>query len=156
MDDIFLTQEGYDKLTERLNYLKTVKRQEVSEKIKLAREFGDISENAEYEAAKDEQGMVEGEILEIEVKLRTAKIIADVIDTSIVSIGSKVSVENLTKHTKCKYEIVGTTEADPFKFRISNESPIGKALIGAKKGAKVEVELPNKSTIILKVEKIES
>lgn len=149
MAEFFLTQDGYNELEEKLNYLKTVRRAEVSQKISEARELGDISENAEYDAAKDEQAFVEGEILEIENKLVNAVII-DVTDTKAVTVGSKVAVELATKEKKV-YTIVGTTETDPSQGRISNESPIGKALLGKKAGSVVLADLPNKKTMQMKI-----
>lgn len=154
MEDIFLTAEGYKELEEKLKFLKTVRRAEVSQKISEARSLGDISENAEYDAAKDEQAFVEGEIMEIEAKLAGAKIISDVTDTKRVSLGSKVVVENLSTKESKDYQIVGTTEADPFSGRISNESPIGKALLGHRVGQTVTVELPNKKTMQMKITSI--
>lgn len=149
MAEFFLTQDGYRELEEKLAYLKSVRRAEVSQKISEARELGDISENAEYDAAKDEQAFVEGEILEIETKLANAVII-DVTDTKAVTIGSKVTVETSAKEKRV-YTIVGTTETDPFQGRISNESPIGKALLGKKTGVTVKVDLPQKKSITLKI-----
>ena len=155
MAEFFLTQDGYRELEEKLKYLKSVKRAEVSQKISEARELGDISENAEYDAAKDEQAFVEGEILEIETKLANAVII-DVTDTKAVTIGSKVTVETAVTKEKKVYTIVGTTETDPFQGRISNESPIGKALLGKKTGASVKVDLPQKKTLMLKIVSIKN
>ncbi len=149
MAEFFLTQDGYRELEEKLAYLKSVRRAEVSQKISEARELGDISENAEYDAAKDEQAFVEGEILEIETKIANAVII-DVTDTKAVTIGSKVTVETSAKEKRV-YTIVGTTETDPFQGRISNESPIGKALLGKKTGVTVKVDLPQKKSITLKI-----
>lgn len=112
MQEVFLTAQGYKELEERLEYLKTVRRHEVSEKIKIAREFGDISENAEYDSAKDEQAMVEGEILEIENKLHVAKIIdEDSASGQVVRLGSTVTFLNVSNDTRMTYQIVGTTEA---------------------------------------------
>lgn len=142
MSEVFLTQQGYSELEAKLAHLKSVKRTEVSEKIKIAREFGDISENAEYDAAKDEQAMIEGLIIEIEAKLAQAKIIDEVIDVSVVAIGSTVRLKNVDTKAVMTYQIVGTTEADPFNNRISNESPIGKAVLGQSKGKKVSCETP--------------
>ena len=150
-DEVILTSAGYKDLEEKLHELKTKRRQEVSEKIKIAREFGDISENAEYDAAKDEQAAVEGEILEIEAKLRTAKIIDDVIDTRVVTLGCTVVLENLETNQVKEYQIVGTTEADPFKGRISNESPVGHAVLGQHKNEKVTVYTPNGKEIEMRI-----
>lgn len=151
MQNIFLTPAGKKELEEKLNNLKTVRRQEISEKIKTARGFGDISENAEYDAAKDEQAMVEGEILDIENKLRTAVIINEVTDTSKVSIGSKVKLLNIKTNASLTYQIVGITESDPFNNRISNESPIGKGALGRTKNETFEIMTPNKEKIKFKI-----
>ena len=141
--DIYLTPEAYKELEAKLEHLKVVKRREVAEKIKIAREFGDISENAEYDAAKEEQAMIEGEIMEIENKLRTGTIInEDQIDTSVVSVGCTVKIHDYEFNEDMVYKIVGTTEADPSQNRLSNESPIGKALLGKKKNTVINVETP--------------
>ncbi len=142
-EEVYLTAEGKKELEERLKYLKTVRRAEISEKIKVARDFGDLSENAEYDAAKAEQSQAEGEILEIESKLKNAKIIEDSVSRrNEVKLGSVVTLEGEGKVRQ--YQIVGTTEADPFvkPIRISNESPIGMAVVGKKKGDTVSVTLP--------------
>lgn len=153
MSEVFLTQQGYAELETKLAHLKSVKRTEVSEKIKVAREFGDISENAEYDAAKDEQAMIEGLIIEIEAKLAQAKIIEEIVDVSRVSIGSTVKLRNLETNAVMTYQIVGTTEADPFNNRISNESPVGKAVLGHTKGNKVSCNTP-RGTSNFKIEEI--
>jgi transcription elongation factor GreA len=141
--DVFLTPAGYKELEDRLEHLKVVSRREVAEKIKIAREFGDISENAEYDAAKEEQAMVEGEILEIEQKLRTAKIInEDDLDTNFVNVGCTVKLYDFEFDEEITYKIVGTTEADPENNRISNESPVGRALLGKHKNTVITVETP--------------
>lgn len=141
--NVFLTPAGHKELETKLEELKIVKRREIAEKIKIAREFGDISENAEYDAAKEEQAMVEGEILEIENKLRTAVLIdEDSIDISTVSVGCTVKILDVEYKENLVYKIVGTTESDPANNRISNESPVGKALLGKKKGETVNVETP--------------
>lgn len=151
MQEVFLTAQGYKELEERLEYLKTVRRHEVSEKIKIAREFGDISENAEYDSAKDEQAMVEGEILEIENKLYVAKIIdEDSASGQVVRLGSTVTFLNVSNDTRMTYQIVGTTEADPLNARISNESPVGRMSLNKKKGAIIDVEVPT-GTLRLKI-----
>ncbi len=153
--DIFLTPAGYKELEEKLEFLKVVKRREVAEKIKTAREFGDISENAEYDAAKEEQALVEGEILEIENKLRVGTVIKEEdIDISVVSVGCTVKLHDYDFEEDVTYKIVGTTEADPEKNKLSNESPIGKALLGKKKGEQVSVETPG-GIIKLKILKIQ-
>ena len=143
-EEVILTREGKEELEKRLEYLKFEKRKEITERIKVAREFGDLSENAEYDAAKNEQAMIEGEILEIENKLKYAVIIKDEGKNGIVSLGSKVDfAEAATPDEISTYEIVGTTEADVEAGRISNESPIGNALLGRKKGDKVSVSTPS-------------
>lgn len=146
-EEVVLTQEGYKELDRRLEYLKVTKRAEITERIKTAREFGDLSENAEYDAAKNEQAMIEGEILEIEEKLKNAKIItAEDKKEGYVSLGSTVSLYDKEFDEQIEYQIVGTTEADPKAkpvARISNESPVGKAVLGKKKGEVVFVDAPD-------------
>src|ERR687890_476075 len=144
--DVLLTPEGLDKLKEEIEHLSTVKRREVAERIKEAREFGDISENSEYDDAKNEQAMLEARIAQLEEKLRAAQVIdASEIDTSSVTVGSVVhGTDDAGK--KFKYTIVGSTEADPGNSRLSNESPVGKALMGHQKGDSVSVQLPNGKT----------
>lgn len=142
-NEVFLTPEGFKELEEKLEMLKVVKRREVAEKIKVAREFGDITENAEYDSAKDEQAMIEGEIFVIEQKLRTAKIIKEEeLDKSAVSVGCTVTLLDYEENENITYRIVGTTEADPEKNRISNESPVGNALLGKKVNDIIIVEAP--------------
>ena len=154
--DVFLTPAGLKELEEKLEELKIVKRREVAEKIKIAREFGDISENAEYDAAKEEQAMVEGEILEIESKLRTVVVIdEDKVDTSTVNVGCTVKILDVEAKENFTYKIVGTTESDPSNNRISNESPVGKALLGRKKGETVDVETPG-GLVKLKIAEIKN
>ena len=144
MAEVILTKEGKEELEKRLEYLKLEKRKEITERIKVAREFGDLSENAEYDAAKNEQAMIEGEILEIENKLKYAVIIKEEGKNGVVSLGSKVDfVMADAPDAAFTYEIVGTTEADVEAGRISNESPIGNALLGRKKGDKVSVSTPS-------------
>ncbi len=142
-EEVILTKEGKEELEKRLEFLKVVKRAEITERIKTAREFGDLSENAEYDAAKNEQAMIEGEILEIENKLKYAVIIKDsAIKKGVISLGSKVDFIDDETGELNTYEIVGTTEADVEMGRISNESPIGNALLGRKVGDKVNVSVP--------------
>ena len=144
MEKIFLTQKGYDELQERLDYLTGQGRQEMSEKIKLAREYGDLSENAEYDAAKNEQAFMEQEIKEIAEKLRNAEIIDESnLDSKTVSIGSIVKLQDMELDEKVEIKIVGSSEADIMNNKISNESPIGQSLIGKKKGAVVDVNTPS-------------
>lgn len=150
-----MTQEGFEKLEKDLEYLKTVKRPEVVEKIKVARSFGDLSENSEYDAAKDEQGFVEQEISKIEEMIRYAKIIEDSKDNTTVQIGKTVTFIELPKGDEEVYKIVGSAEADPFEGKISNESPIAQALIGAKIKDEVNVPLPNGNEMKVKITKID-
>ncbi|MCC3866062.1 transcription elongation factor GreA [Terrisporobacter petrolearius] len=139
-----LTQEGYNKIEEEVEYLKTVKRKEVAERIKVAISFGDLSENAEYDEAKNEQAQVEERIVKLENILRKAVIIDESqIDSNIVTIGSTVKVYDTDFEEEVEYTIVGSAEADPYNGKISNESPVGSALIGKHKGDDVEVQVPN-------------
>ena len=140
-EEVFLTKEGKEELEKRLKYLTLTKRAEITERIKTAREFGDLSENAEYDAAKNEQAMLEGEILEIENKLKHAVIIKDSDKKDTVSLGSKVDFVT-EDGEEYSYEIVGTTEADVENNSISNESPIGNALLGKKAGETAVVKAP--------------
>ena len=141
--EVILTQEGYDKLEAELNYLKTEKRTEIAERIKVARGFGDLSENAEYDEAKTAQSENEEQIAELETKLRLAKIIdAKDIDTKTIQIGNSVKLHDEEFDEDIEYTIVGSTEVNLAENKISNESPIGKALIGRKKGETVDVEAP--------------
>ncbi|MBD3922751.1 transcription elongation factor GreA [Paenibacillus sp. PR3] len=141
--EVILTQEGLKKLEEELENLKSVKRREVAERIKVAIGYGDISENSEYEDAKNEQAFIEGRIITLEKMLRNARIINNEdIDTDTVSIGSTVSVEDLEFGDVVEYTIVGTAESDPLNNKISNESPVGKTILGKKVGATVEVNVP--------------
>lgn len=141
--EVILTRAGLHKLEDELENLRTVKRKEVAERIKQAIEFGDISENSEYEDAKNEQAFIEGRIITIEKMLRNAKVIEDdEREAGIVSIGSTVTVKDIEYDEVIEYKIVGSAEADPLKNLISNESPVGKALLGQKVGAVVEVDAP--------------
>lgn len=153
-NEIYLTKDGYKALQEKLDYLKSTKREEVSKKIGIAREFGDLSENSEYDAAKEEQAQIEAEIAEIENKLRFGKIINQKkLDTSKVNAGCFVKLKDLDFDDEFEYQIVGSTESDPSKGIISNESPVGQALLDKKVGDTVQIVLPqnNNATIRLKV-----
>ena len=141
-DKVILTEEGYKQLEKRLEELKFVKRPEITERIKVARDFGDLSENAEYDAAKNEQARIEGEIVEIEAKLKIAEIIKTDGDHEVVGVGMKVRILDVDMNEEAVYEIVGTTEADISAGRISNESPIGNALLEHKAGDRVRVAVP--------------
>ena len=141
--EVILTQDGLKKLEEELEHLKSVKRREVAERIKIAIGYGDISENSEYEDAKNEQAFIEGRIITLEKMLRNARIINnDEVDTDTVSIGSRVTLKDLEFGDTVEYLIVGTAESDPFQNKISNESPVGKAILGKKKGSVVDVNVP--------------
>ncbi len=143
MAEIRLTKEGIAEYEERLDFLKTVRRTEIVEQIKIARSFGDLSENAEYDAAKLEQARNEYEIAEVENILRNAVVIdEDAITTDVVSVGSLVKVKLLSMNTEAEYHIVGSAEANPLKNRISDASPVGKALLGCERGQVVEVQAP--------------
>ena len=143
---IILTPEGLQKLEQELEYLKVTGRKDIAEKIKIARGFGDLSENAEYDAAKDAQAAMEKRISEIEEMLKNVQVVdVNTVGTDVVSILSKVKVFDVDMEEEEEYTIVGTTEADPDKNKISYESPIGTALLGKKVGDVVEVETPGGS-----------
>ena len=141
--EVILTHEGLNKLEKELELLKTVRRAEVAERLKQALEFGDISENSEYEDAKNEQGFIEGRILLVEKMLRNAKVIdeQDVKD-NVVGAGTKVKLIEVNGGVEVEYMIVGSAEADPEHFKISNESPVGRSLMGQKVGSVVNVNVP--------------
>ena len=139
--ETLVTPAGFEKLQAEYQHLTTQRRLEVAERIKIARTDGDISENAEYDDAKNEQARIEARIIQLEERLRTAVVI-DEIDTKTVGIGNKVTVQEKGKKTPEVFEIVGSTEADPLENRVSNESPFGKALMGQKKGDTVDVTAP--------------
>ena len=141
--EVILTLDGLAKLEKELEQLKTVKRREVAERIKQALEFGDISENSEYEDAKNEQGFIEGRILQIEKMLRNAKVIDEQeVHADIVTIGSKVTLVETNGSGEVEYMIVGSAEADPDQAKISNESPVGRSVMGQKVGSVVNVIVP--------------
>ena len=141
--EVILTQEGYNNLEKELNFLKTEKRADIADRIKVALGFGDLSENSEYDEAKNAQAENEVKIAELENKLRHAKIIDEKdIDTETVQIGNKVRVLDVEFDEKIEYTIVGSTEVDLTENKISNESPLGEALLGAKKNQTVEVNAP--------------
>ena len=151
-DQIYLTKEGYKELEERLLYLKSTGRVEVAEKIRFARSFGDISENSEYDAARNEEAAMELEISEIEEKLRKAKIISKLkVDQNKVNIGCTVEVYDKEFDETVTFKIMGSSESNPAQGLISNESPIGKALIGKEVGDVVVVDNPGVDTIQYKV-----
>ncbi|MBX5437027.1 MAG: transcription elongation factor GreA [Alicyclobacillaceae bacterium] len=141
--EVLLTPEGLQKLEEELEHLKSVKRREVAERIKLAISYGDLSENSEYEDAKNEQAFIEGRIATLEKMLRNARIIQeDEVNTDVVSIGSTVRLKDLEFDEEVEYTIVGSAEADPASNKISNESPVGRALLGKTVGSTVDVAVP--------------
>ncbi len=157
-EETLVTKEGLKKLKEELEHLKTVRRKEVAQRLKEAISYGDLSENSEYEEAKNEQAFIEGRILELEQKIKSAKIITEKVATKAdkeVNIGSHVSVRNVSgsEEEEETYTIVGATEADPFEFKISNESPIGKALLSRRKGERIEVPTPS-GTIEYEITKV--
>ena len=141
-NETLITAEGLEQLKSELDELKLVKRKEISEKIKAALAFGDISENAEYDEAKNEQANVESRIAKLELMIKNAKVIKTSKKNGIVNIGSKVKIKDLEFDEEMEYTIVGSAEADPFKGRISNVSPLGEALLGKKLGQIIEVESP--------------
>jgi transcription elongation factor GreA len=152
--DVILTPEGLEKLKAEIEELSTVKRREVAERIKEAREFGDISENSEYDDAKNEQAMLESRIATLEEKLRAATVIdASELSADVVRVGSTVRGAD-EKGKVFEYTIVGSTEADPSNGRLSNESPVGKALLGRAQGDTVDVLLPNGRTRALTIQGI--
>ena len=138
-----MTQKGYDEAVERLKYLQTTKRQEIIERIAEARSHGDLSENAEYDAARNEQSANEGEIVELDYKIKNAKIIEENDDTSFVHIGSRVTVFDPDLEESETYEITGTTESNAMENKISNESPVGAALLKHKVGDEVLIAAPD-------------
>lgn len=143
VNTIQMTQTGYDELAKELEELKTTKRSEIAEKIKIARGYGDLSENSEYDEAKNEQAKIEARIVEIEAMLKNVEIIEDVKgNAKSVVVGVTVKVLDEEYGDECEYRVVGSTEADPRNGKISDESPVGKALLGKKIGEEVIVEAP--------------
>ena len=154
--DTILTKEGLEKLQAELDDLTNNKRREVAERIKDAREYGDISENSEYDDAKNEQAMLEARIANIEERLRSATVVkSEDLTNDVVQVGSLVNVKDQGSGKSDQYTIVGSTEADPAHKKLSNESPVGRALIGHKKNDIVTVQLPNGTSRDLKITKIE-
>ncbi len=141
--EIFVTEEGLKKLEEELEFLKTVRRKEITEMIKTAKSFGDLSENSEYDEAKNEQAITEARIAELEEQLKNVQLVdASALENDVVRVGLSVKIKNMEDNSVAEYRIVGVTEADPFEGLISDESPIGKALLGKKVNSVVEVEIP--------------
>ncbi len=149
---VILTAEGLKKLEDELEYLKTTKRREISEKIKLALSFGDLSENSEYDEAKNDQAQMEHRIMQLENMLKNVQVIDEnAIDTTVVSIGSKVKVHDVDFDEDIEYSIVGSTEANPMENKISDESAVGKALLGAKVGDTVTAVVPSGAELQFKI-----
>ena len=152
-----ITPEGLEKLKTELEELQTTRRREVAERIKEAREFGDIAENSEYDDAKNEQAMLEQRIAQMEERVRRAIVIdKDQVDTGVVSVGVKVHVKDQKTGDSRKFQLVGSAEANPSEEKLSHESPIGKALMGRKRGEIVTVEVPRGGNRKLKITKIEA
>ena len=146
MKENILTKEGYNTLKKEIEYLSTTRRREVAERIKTAREFGDIAENAEYDSAKNEQAMLEARIAKLEERLASSRVIEKrEISKDVVSVGSTVRLRDVDAKQTFEYRIVGSAEANPAQSKLSNESPVGKAIIGHKKGETVEVTTPRGS-----------
>ena len=155
--DVILTPQGLEELKAKIEHLSGARRREVAERIKEAREFGDISENSEYDDAKNEQAMLEKQIAELEEKLRSATVIdKNSVSTEAVSVGTTVHVKDQKTDKSVKYMIVGSSEANPSENKLSNESPVGKALIGKKRGDLVSVPVPRGPARKLKITKIEA
>jgi transcription elongation factor GreA len=154
--DTVLTPEGLEELKSRIEHLRGTRRREVAERIKEAREFGDIAENSEYDDAKNEQAMLEKQIADLEEQLRNARVIDQrSVDTDVVSVGVTVHVKDQKTEKSTKFRIVGSAEADPSENKLSNESPVGKALLGHKRGETVTVPVPRGPARKLKITKIE-
>jgi transcription elongation factor GreA len=154
--DEILTPQGMEDLKQKIEHLSTTRRREVAERIKEAREFGDISENSEYDDAKNEQAMLERQIAELEEKLRGAQVIDEKsVSTDAVAVGTTVHVKDQKTEKSVKYKIVGSSEANPSENKLSNQSPVGKALIGKKRGDLVSVPVPRGPARKLKITKIE-
>jgi transcription elongation factor GreA len=154
--DVILTPEGLEKLRDELELLSTARRREVAERIKEAREFGDISENSEYDDAKNEQAMLESKIAQLQEKLRLATVIDSAeLSTDVVQVGSVVHVKDEKTGKSVKYTIVGSAEAKPEESKLSNESPVGRALLGHRRGDTVAVQVPRGPARKLKITKID-
>ena len=146
MKEVILTPEGYEKLKQEIDVLSNERRREVADRIRVAREFGDITENAEYDDAKNEQAMLEHKIAQLEDRLVNARVIrSGDVDLSVVSVGAKVRLRDVDANKTFEYTIVGSAEANPAESKLSNESPVGRAIIGKKKGETVEVSAPRGS-----------
>ncbi len=147
MKEVILTPEGHKKLQEEIELLSTTRRQEIAERIRIAREFGDIAENAEYDSAKNDQAHLEARIAMLEERLRNARVVTKKeIKSGEVSVGTTVRLRDMTSNKTVEYQIVGSAEANPAEMKLSNESPVGKAIMGRKKGEVVEVTVPRGTT----------
>ena len=156
MKEVILTPEGFERLKQEIEELSTVRRREVAERIRIAREFGDIAENAEYDDAKNEQALLEHRIATLEERLRDARVINKKdVAKDVVSVGSKVRLRDIGAKQTFEYRIVGSAEANPAENKLSNESPVGKAIIGHKKGETVEVTAP-RGTLKFKILEIKA
>jgi transcription elongation factor GreA len=143
LKEVILTPDGYKKLQEEIEILSTVRRREIAERIRVAREFGDIAENAEYDAAKNDQAHLEARIAMLEDRLKNARVVTKKeMRSGEVSVGTKVRLKDLSSNKTVEYHVVGSAEANPTEMKLSNESPVGKAIMGCKKGDVVEVSAP--------------
>jgi len=157
LKEVILTPEGYEKLKKEIELLQTERRREVAERIRVAREFGDIAENAEYDDAKNEQAMLEHRIAQLEERLLSARVITKKeISKDSVSVGSTVRLRDIAANKTVEYHIVGSAEANPAENKLSNESPVGKAIMGRKKGETVEVVTPRGSKVKFKIMEIKA
>jgi transcription elongation factor GreA len=157
LKEVLLTPEGLEKLTQELEILRTDKRREVADRIRIAREFGEIAENAEYDDAKNEQAMLEHKIAQLEERLLNARVIdTKDVDTSVVSVGTLVRLRDVDAKETVEYHIVGSAEANPAEHKLSNESPVGRAILGLKKGETVEVTTPKGGKIKFKIMEIKA
>ncbi len=157
MKDVILTPEGHKALKAELEFLTTVRRREIADRIRVAREFGEIAENAEYDDAKNEQAMLEHKIALLEERLANAQVIDKRrVDTSVVSVGSVVRLRDVAAKQTVEYHIVGSAEANPIEQKLSNESPVGKAIMGHKKGETVEVVTPRGAKLKFKIMEIKA
>ena len=152
MKEVILTADGYKKLQQEIDVLRNDKRREVAERIRVAREFGDIAENAEYDDAKNEQAMLEHKIAQLEERILSARVITKKeISKDSVSVGAHVRLRDMQANKTFEYHIVGSAEANPAENKLSNESPVGKAIIGKKKGETVEVTTPRGKALKYKI-----
>ena len=157
MKEVILTPEGYEKLKQEIEHLSTEKRREVAERIRIARQFGDIAENAEYDDAKNDQMLLEHRIARLEDQLRNARVIEKgEITSDVVSVGSVVRLRDVDAKQTVEYYIVGSAEANPSESKLSNESPVGKAIMGHKKGETVEVTTPRGARLKYKILEIKA